>query len=76
MYRLQKQRQQHRSRQGEPPMRILRRDRHTRCLPSEMSKKLYRSLLKLLTKGFICATRSLEDRFHLIRENGRCFTLQ
>ena len=57
-------------------MRILKRDRHIRCLPSEMSKKLDHSFLNLLTDGFICATRSLENRFYLILEKGRCFTLQ
>jgi hypothetical protein len=56
-------------------MRILKRDQHIRCLQGEMSKKLDHSLVNLLTKGFICATRSLEDRFHLILENRRCFTL-
>ena len=57
-------------------MRLLKRDRHIRYLPSEMSKELDHSSVNLLTKGFILAARSLENRFHLVLENGRCFTLQ
>ncbi len=57
-------------------MRSLKRDLHIRCLPSGMSKKLDHILVNILTDDFICATRGLENRFHLILEKGHRLTLQ
>jgi hypothetical protein len=56
-------------------MRPLQRDRHILCLSSGMNKKLDYSLVEL-TDGLICTTRGLENRFHIVLEDGRRFTLQ